>query len=116
MLHALALGIYMSMRFRISFMWLGKEKYKVVLDGKAYKVAHGAQLNNTEWTPYFVVALLYLHTQGAGHAYMAYGSLLSCVSYTASKLLFGGKPAPLSASARYISMAALTYEMYLSGA
>ena len=114
--HSLALGVYMSLAFRVHVLLVGKDAFKALLDGKAFKVAHAAQLNNTEWTPYYVVALLYLHTQGAGQAWVAYLSILGCVSYTASKIGLGGKPAPLSATARYLTMAALTWEVYQTGA
>ena len=71
--------------------------------------------NNTEWTPYYIVALLYLHTQAAGSAYTAWGSLLACVSYTATKLITVGKPTPLCAVARYMLLAALIFEMAQTG-
>ena len=72
----------------------------------------GTQLNNTEWTPYYLIALLYLHTQQAGHAYTAYASVLACVAYTSVKLLTNGKPAPLIAFMRYNVLMVLIYEVY----
>ena len=37
----------------------GKEALKKMIDSKPFKAAHATQLNNTEWTPYAVIALLF---------------------------------------------------------
>ena len=79
------------------------------------QVAHATQLNNTEWTPYFMIALLYLHVKAAGSVYTAYGSLLSCVAYTVVKLVFSGVPTPVIAGIRYSMLTALAYEVYQTG-
>ena len=68
MCHALAMGIYMSVGFRLRSLVMEKEAYKAMLAGKTFKVTHGTQLNNTEWTPYSLLALLYLHPPPAGPA------------------------------------------------
>ena len=112
MCHALAMGIYMSVGFRLRSLVMEKEAYKAMLAGKTFKVTHGTQLNNTEWTPYYLIALLYLHTQQAGHAYTAYASVLACVAYTSVKLLTNGKPTPLIAFMRYNVLMVLIYEVY----
>ena len=112
MCHALAMGIYMSVGFRLRSLVMEKEAYKAMLAGKTFKVTHGTQLNNTEWTPYYLIALLYLHTQQAGHAYTAYASVLTCVAYTSVKLLTNGKPTPLIAFMRYNVLMVLIYEVY----
>ena len=71
------------------------------------------QLNVNEWTPYFVAALLYLHTQGAGSNLVAWGSVLSSLGFSASKLVvFHGKPAPVASTTRYLALAALIVEVY----
>ena len=116
MIHALLFGLYLSLGFRIQILWIGKEKFKAMLDSKEFKVAHGTQMNNTEWTPYFVAALLYLHAQGAGSTYTAYGSLVSCFCYSSLKLLTVGRPTPICAGTRYVMLAALIYEVYATGA
>ena len=114
--HVLLFGVYISLAYRVRAIVMSKDSFKALLDSKAFKIAHATQINNTEWSPYFVVLLLYLHVQGAGSTYAAYGSVLACVAYSAGKLLFVGKPAPLSAGARYIILAALAHEVYQTGA
>ena len=61
---------------------------------------------------YYLIALLYLHTQQAGHAYTAYASVLACVAYTSVKLLTNGKPTPLMAFMSYNVLMVLIYEVY----
>ena len=114
MIHALCMGLYMS-GFRLRFLSMKKEAYKEMLAGKTFKVSHATQLNNTEWTPYYIIALLYLHLTKAGHAYTAYASVVACVSYTTVKLMSNGAPTPLIAATRYTVLAVLSYEVYATG-
>ena len=113
MAHALALGLMMSVGYRVKVLWLPRADFKAMIDSKSFKIASAVQLNVTEWSPYFVAALLYLHTQGAGSNLVAWGSVLSSLAFSVSKLVvFHGKPAPLSSTARYLALAALIVEVY----
>ena len=77
MAHALALGLMMSVGYRVKVLWLPRDDFKALLGSKSFKVASAVQLNVNEWSPYFVAGLLYLHTQGAGSNLVAWGSVLS---------------------------------------
>ena len=113
MAHALALGLMMSVGYRVKVLWLPRDDFKALLGSKSFKVASAVQLNVNEWSPYFVAALLYLHTQGAGSNLVAYGSVVTSLSFSVSKLVvFHGKPAPLSSTVRYLALAALIVEVY----
>ena len=108
MAHALALGLMMSVGYRVKVLWLPRDDFKAMIDSKSFKIASAVQLNVNEWTPYFVAALLYLHTQGAGSNLVAWGSVLSSLGFSASKLVvFHGKPAPVASTTRYLALAAL---------
>ena len=39
MVHAIALGLYMSLAYRTRIIFIGKEKFKELLAGKSFKVA-----------------------------------------------------------------------------
>ena len=113
MAHALALGLMMSVGYRVKVLWLPRADFKAMIDSKSFKIASAVQLNVNEWTPYFVAALLYLHTQGAGSNIVAWGAVFGSLAFSASKLVvFHGKPAPLSSTARYLALAALIVEVY----
>ena len=73
MAHALALGLMMSVGYRVKVLWLPRDDFKAMIDSKSFKIASAVQLNVNEWSPYFVAALLYLHTQGAGSNLVAWG-------------------------------------------
>ena len=77
MAHALALGLMMSVGYRVKVLWLPRDDFKAMIDSKSFKIASAVQLNVTEWSPYFVAALLYLHTQGAGSNLVAWGSVVT---------------------------------------
>ena len=113
MAHALALGLMMSIGYRVKVLWLPRDDFKALLGSKSFKIASAVQLNVNEWSPYFVAALLYLHTQGAGSNLVAWGSVVTSLAFSVSKLVvFHGKPAPLSSTARYLALAALIVEVY----
>ena len=84
MAHALALGLMMSVGYRVKVLWLPRDDFKAMIDSKSFKIASAVQLNVNEWSPYFVAALLYLHTQGAGSNLVAWGSVFS-LSLSASQ-------------------------------
>ena len=93
--HALALGLMMSIGYRVKVLWLPRDDFKAMIDSKSFKIASAVQLNVNEWSPYFVAALLYLHTQGAGSNIVAWGSVLSSLGFSASKLcLLYTSPSP----------------------
>ena len=113
MAHALALGLMMSVGYRVKVLWLPRDDFKALLGSKSFKVASAVQLNGNEGSPYFVAGLLYLHTSGAGSNLVAYGSVVTSLAFSVSKLVvFHGKPAPLSSTARYLALAALIVEVY----
>jgi uncharacterized MAPEG superfamily protein len=113
MAHALALGLMMSVGYRVKVLWLPREDFKALLGSKSFKIASAVQLNVNEWSPYFVAALLYLHTQGAGSNLVAWGSVVTSLAFSVSKLVvFHGKPAPIASTTRYLALAALIVESY----
>ena len=113
MAHALALGLMMSVGYRVKVLWLPRDDFKALLGSKSFKVASAVQLNVNEWSPYFVAGLLYLHTSGAGSNLVAWGSVFSSLVFSASKLVvFHGKPAPVASTTRYLALAALIIEVY----
>ncbi len=113
MAHALALGLMMSVGYRVKVLWLPRDDFKALLGSKSFKVASAVQLNVNEWSPYFVAGLLYLHTQGAGSNLVAYGSVVTSLAFSVSKLVvFHGQPAPVASTTRYLALAALIVEVY----
>ena len=86
-----------------------------MLAGKEFKVAHGTQLNNAEWSPLFVACLLYLHTQQAGSLIGVGLSLFSVCGYCFVKLFFQGKPAPICGLGRYVALGWLIFEVAATG-
>ena len=87
MAHALALGLMMSVGYRVKVLWLPRDDFKAMIDSKSFKIASAVQLNVNEWSPYFVAGLLYLHTRGAGSNLVAWGSVFSSLAFSASKLV-----------------------------
>ena len=107
LVQALCLGIYMSVRFRVSAL-AGKDAYSRTLSSNAFKVAHALPLNNAEWTPKFVAPLLYLHSQSAGSSTAAALSIIGCVGYVATKIVAKTSVTTVSAPfsvLRYLSLA-----------
>lgn len=117
LIHVILMGLYMSVAFRLqTVLAKNKEEVKKILDGKSCKVAANVQLNNAEWAPFFIVCHLFLHIKGVGSEMSACLSVVTCVCFTLFKcFMFPGKPAPVTASLRYIALAYLVYEVALTG-
>ena len=102
---ALFMGIYMSVVFRVKVLTKDREAIKKMMEGKAFKIAHSVQMNNSEWSPYFIICHFFLHLNRAGSLSSALLSVGSSVCFVLFKaFVFPGKPAPVSATVRYLSL------------
>ena len=109
---ALLMGVYMSMAFRIFVIFKSKEDAKKMLDGREFKNASAVQLNNAEWAPFHIACHFFLYSNKAGSMTSAVLSMGSCFFFVAFKaFLFPGKPAAVTASARYVALAMLIFEV-----
>jgi hypothetical protein len=109
---AFLMGFYMSMGFRLQLISMKREDAKKMLDGKDFKTAHSVQLNNAEWAPFYIICHFFLYSQKTGSPLLAAISFGSCFFFVAFKaFLFPGKPAPVTATVRYLSLGWLIYEV-----
>ena len=99
MAHALALGLMMSVGYRVKVLWLPREDFKALLGSKSFKVASAVQLNVNEWSPYFVASTA-THTAAPSNL-VAYGFVVTSLAFSVSKLVvFHGQPAPVASTTR----------------
>jgi hypothetical protein len=117
LVHVILMGLYMSVAFRLkTVLAKNKDEVKQILEGRSFKIVSNVQLNNSEWAPFFVACHFFLHTNSAGSAMSAILSVATCTSFTLFKaFIFPGKPAPVTATLRYLSLAYLVYEIALIG-
>ena len=111
----LLMGKYLSLNYRLRTVNMEKDQAKALLDSKEFKIAHATQLNNAEWTPSFVVGMLFLHSVGKGNNMLLAGSVAgSCINYCFWKIYLNGRYQflmPLCAVWRYTSFSWMLFEL-----
>ncbi|GMI33349.1 hypothetical protein TrCOL_g2978 [Triparma columacea] len=92
---------------RIGMMGQSKEQTKKTMESKDFKIAHMAQLNNSEYAGPLIAVLLYLHSQGVEANEACVLVVIGSIVHMWGHILMGplgGLMAPLGAGPRYAGM------------
>jgi hypothetical protein len=111
--NALASKLYMTFMFR-SKMVLAKDKNAIakIKESDSFKRIHAAQLNDAEYSPVFLAILLFLSLKQVDAPWPSTLAAFGCPFYFWGHVTIGFPYTSIGATARYISLVGLAYELY----
>ena len=113
--NSIAAKVYMSVFWRFKIIIAGdKKSIKDVIESGSYKNAHAAQLNEAEWSPLFLVGLLYLHSKGIDAPFASTLAAVGCALYFWARIVLPFPAQVPGATMRYLSLIMLCSEIYAS--
>ena len=110
--NAIVSKMFMTLFFRFKMVMSDKVGKKNLLESAEFKNAHAAQLNDAEYSPIFIVCLLYLHSHGVAAPTASTLAAFGCVAYVWGKIYLPFPSQSVGAAARYVSLCMLCWDIY----